>query len=184
MPEIKAGKSVLIVAHRNPLKALLESLCSGAEEGKFDAQVRSTLPFATEFCVCDSSGRLEVLMQYSLSSFSPQLSPSPIAVGKAVFLRHGESECNLNETFTGWEDSKLTDKGRRQAQEAGLVLKQGGFKFDVIFTSVLSRAVDSLELICAESENSSVPVVKSWRFNARHPGVLQGMTKPEAIKKY
>lgn len=105
-------------------------------------------------------------------------------VGKVVFLRHGQSVCNEMEAYTGWEDCNLTSKGEHQAVEAGRYLKQQGYKFDVVFTSVLSRALDSAEKVCKESENLSAPVVKSWRLNARHPGVLQGLTEGEAIKTY
>mmetsp|Transcript_107255 Transcript_107255/g.201893 ORF Transcript_107255/g.201893 Transcript_107255/m.201893 type:complete len:781 (-) Transcript_107255:53-2395(-) len=184
LPHIGAGKSVLIVAHRNPLKAILEHCNNASEKGAFDEIVRSTLPFVQEFGLNSSSGKPAVLTKYSLSSFAPQLAPTLKAVGKAVFLRHGESLCNLNEAFTGWEDSGLTPKGEKQAVEAGEYLSMEGWKFDIIFTSVLSRALESVDRICKTSGNSSVPIVKSWRMNARHPGVLQGLTKPEAIKEY
>jgi len=184
LPHIKAGKSVLVVAHRNPLKAILEHVGDESEKGAFDAQVRSTLPFVVEFTAEAKDGSAAVLTKYSLSSFAPQMSPSLKTVGKVVFLRHGESLCNLNESFTGWEDSGLTPKGEKQAEEAGRYLGEEGFKFDVVITSVLSRALESVERICKESGNSAVPVVKSWRVNARHPGVLQGLTKPEAINSY
>jgi len=184
MPHIKAGKSVLIVAHRNPLKAILEHLTDSSEKGTFDAQVRSTLPFVVEFIADQAGGSPAILTKYPLSSFAPQLSPTLRTLGKVVFLRHGESLCNLNKAFTGWEDSGLTLKGEKEAVEAGRYLLDEAYKFDVVFTSVLSRAVESVERICKESGNSSVPVVKSWRLNARHPGVLQGLTKPEAVSAY
>jgi len=184
MPHIREGKSVLVVAHRNPLKAILEHLNDDREKGMFDAQVRSTLPFVNEFGVGDPSGGPVVMTRYSLSSFTPQMSQALKTVGKAVFLRHGESDCNLNERFTGWENSMLTPKGEQQAVEAGRYLLEEGYKFDVVFTSVLARALDSVERVCKESGNPSVPVVKSWRLNARHPGVLQGLTKMEAVRSY
>jgi 2,3-bisphosphoglycerate-dependent phosphoglycerate mutase len=184
MPHVKAGKSVLIVAHRNPLKAILEHLSDPSEKGTYDAQVRSTLPYVLEFGACNAGSIPQVLTKYSLSSYAPQLMPSLRTAGKAVFLRHGESMCNVTEAFTGWEDSGLTAKGEKEAVEAGRNLKEEGFKFSVVFTSVLSRALESVERICRESDNSSVPIVKSWRMNARHPGVLQGLTKPEAVEKY
>eukprot|EP00933_Yihiella_yeosuensis_P036216 TRINITY_DN29957_c0_g1_i1.p1 TRINITY_DN29957_c0_g1~~TRINITY_DN29957_c0_g1_i1.p1 ORF type:complete len:752 (+),score=165.85 TRINITY_DN29957_c0_g1_i1:82-2337(+) len=180
IPHIKAGKSVLIVAHRNPLKAITEHLA--AKTGAFDAQVRSTLPFVHEFGLHD--GNPVVLNKYSLSSYSKFYLPAARTVGKAVFLRHGESSCNFKEAFTGWEDSQLTEKGKKQAAEAGRLLLEDGFKFDAVFTSYLSRASESVEIVCKESNNTSAPVFKSWRCNARHPGVLQGMTKPEAMKVY
>lgn len=183
LPHVKAGKSVLIVAHRNPLKAILEHTGDASEKGSFDSQVRSTLPYALEFGENDESGKPGVLTRYGLSSFAPQFSVMK-PVGKVVFLRHGESLCNLNESFTGWEDSGLTPKGEKQAVDVGRFLAKEGVKFDVVFTSVLSRALESVDRICKESGNSSVPIVKSWRLNARHPGVLQGLTKPEANKAY
>jgi len=184
MPHIAAGKSVLVVAHRNPLKAIVEHLGGASEVGKWDAHVRSTLPFVHAFGACSQTGKPIVMAKYSLSSFAPQHSPSLKMVGKAVFIRHGESECNLAEAYTGWEDSGLTPKGEKQAVEAGRYLAAESWKFSVVFTSVLSRAVESVERITKESGNTSAPVVKSWRLNARHPGVLQGLTKPEAVKKY
>jgi len=184
LPYIKAGKSVLIVAHRNPLKAIIEYLGEESEKGAFDGQVRSTLPFVHEFGECDANGKPPVLTKYSLSSLTTLYARTLRPVGKAVFLRHGESLCNLNESFTGWEDSGLTPKGEKEAEEAGRYLLEEGYKFDVVVSSYLTRALESVKRICAVSGNSSVPLVKSWRFNARHPGVLQGLTKPEAIKKY
>lgn len=188
MPHIKAGKSVLIVAHRNVLKAILEHVNDSSKKGSYDAQVRSTLPYAVEFISNEGDSEFavpDILTQYPLSAFAPLFTPvRNNALGKAVFLRHGESECNLNGTFTGWEDSGLTPKGERQANDAGRCLKDEGFQFNVIFTSYLSRAVESAERIIREAELSDVPVVKSWRLNARHPGVLQGLKKPEAIKLF
>eukprot|EP00931_Biecheleriopsis_adriatica_P120217 TRINITY_DN95340_c0_g1_i1.p1 TRINITY_DN95340_c0_g1~~TRINITY_DN95340_c0_g1_i1.p1 ORF type:complete len:245 (-),score=39.07 TRINITY_DN95340_c0_g1_i1:147-881(-) len=103
---------------------------------------------------------------------------------RVLFLRHGESECNVANVFSGWEDTPLTQKGRQQALEAGLYLKEKGIKFDVIFTSVLQRAVESVKIVCDALVHSSVPVIKSWRLNARLPGVLQGMTTEDAVTKY
>ena len=100
---------------------------------------------------------------------------------EVVFLRHGESECNLKEQFTGWEDSGMTPKGFEQARKAGKYLKDHGFQFDIVFTSVLSRAIESAVLICEDSENKDVPIEKAWQLNARHPGMLQGLTKEVAV---
>lgn len=183
LPHIKAGKSVLIVAHRNPLKAILEDVGDESEKGSFDAQVRSTLPYAVEFGTSGENGKVDFLTKFGLASFAPQFSALR-PVGRAVFLRHGQSLCNLNESFTGWEDSGLTPKGEKEAVEAGRYLLQEDFQFDVVFTSVLTRAIESVERILKESGNSGVPIVKSWRMNARHPGVLQGLTKPEAVELY
>lgn len=103
---------------------------------------------------------------------------------QVVFLRHGESECNLKEQFTGWEDSGMTPKGFEQARKAGRYLKDHGFKFDMVFTSVLSRAIESAEIICEDSDNKGIPMEKAWQLNARHPGVLQGLTKEVAVGLY
>lgn len=183
MPHIKAGKNVLVVAHRNPLKAIELHLNAHSEQGSFDGW-RSTLPIQVDFFEDDEDGSPAVLTQHSLGSFAPQLSLSTKNLGKVVFLRHGESFANVAETFTGWEDSKLTAKGEAEACEAGRYLNETGWKFDVVITSVLSRANETVKRVCNESGNTSVPVVKSWRMNARMPGVLQGLTKPEANEIY
>lgn len=182
-PQIEAGKTVLIVTHRNPMKALLEHLSDGSESSACFALSRSTLPCAIEFGASDTNGKPAVLTKYALASFAPQFSILK-PVGKAVFLRHGQSLCNLNESFTGWENSGLTPKGEKEAVEAGRHLREAGYKFDVVITSVLSRAIESVDRILKESGNSGVPIIKSWRMNARHPGVLQGLTKPECVKLY
>lgn len=181
LPHIKAGKTVLIVSHQNPLKALFEHL-SDANDA-----IISRLPYVVEFGIefgtSDTSGNPLVLTKYPLASFAPQFS-SMKPLGKAVFLRHGQSLANLNESFTGWENSGLTPKGEKEAVEAGRHLREENYKFDVVITSVLCRAVESVERILKTSENSGVPIIKSWRMNARHPGVIQGLTKPEAVKLY
>jgi 2,3-bisphosphoglycerate-dependent phosphoglycerate mutase len=187
MPQIKAGKSVLVVTFRYPMKAILEHLhdvhCDPAVKDRAVALSHSTLPIVLEF-TAGGTGNPVLLMKYCLNSFAPHMSAKLKPAGKVVFLRHGESECNFTGAFTGWEDSKLTTKGEKEATDAGRLLKEEGWKFDVIFTSVLSRALDSVQRVCQESGNSTAPLVKSWRLNARHPGVLQGMTKPEAVKAY
>ena len=78
----------------------------------------------------------------------------------------------------------MTPKGFEQARKAGRYLKDHGFKFDIVFTSVLSRAIESAVLICEDSENKEVPIEKAWQLNARHPGVLQGLTKEVAVSLY
>jgi len=182
VPLLRKGKSILVVAHKHSLLAMFKHLSSDADE-MFTAQ-DATLPFVYEFGLGDSEGGLSIKQRYSLSALAPQFGLSVRPVGKAVFLRHGESECNMKGAFTGWEDTGLTPKGVKEAQKASLFLREEGFKFDAIFTSVLSRAIESVKLICNGSGNESVHVVRSWRLNARHPGVLQGLTKPEAEKQY
>lgn len=180
VPLIRKGKSLLVVAHKHSLLAMFKHLSSDSEE----MMAASTLPMVYEFGLGDTNGGLSIKQKYSLSALAPQYGLTVKSVGKAVFLRHGESECNLKGAFTGWEDTGLTAKGIKEAEKAGKFLGEEGFKFDVIFTSVLSRAIESVKIICKGSGNENVNVVNSWRLNARHPGVLQGLTKPEAVQKY
>lgn len=98
---------------------------------------------------------------------------------KVVLLRHGESEWNLSNRFTGWTDVDLTDTGIAQAKSAGKVLKENGFKFDIAYTSVLKRALRTLWIALDEMDLLWIPFVKSWRLNERHYGALQGLNKSE-----
>ena len=103
---------------------------------------------------------------------------------KLVLLRHGESEWNLANKFTGWKDVELTDTGRAQAKQAGVVLKEAGFEFDKAYTSVLKRAMRTLWITLDEMERLWVPVERSWKLNERHYGALQGLDKAETAAKY
>lgn len=98
---------------------------------------------------------------------------------KIVLLRHGESQWNLDNRFTGWTDVDLTEKGRKEAKSAGQVLKENGFTFDIAFTSVLKRALKTLWITLDEMDLLWIPFVKSWRLNERHYGALQGLDKAE-----
>src|SRR5437016_14146789 len=98
---------------------------------------------------------------------------------KLVLLRHGESTWNQENRFTGWTDVDLSEKGVAEAQQAGKTLKQEGYEFDVAFTSVLTRAIRTLNLALDELESLWLPVYKSWRLNERHYGALQGLNKAE-----
>ncbi len=98
---------------------------------------------------------------------------------RLVLLRHGESTWNKENRFTGWTDVDLTDKGRDEAREAGRLLKEGGFEFDVAYTSVLTRAIRTLWLALDEMQMMWIPVLPSWRLNERHYGALQGLNKAE-----
>ena len=98
---------------------------------------------------------------------------------KVVLLRHGESQWNLDNRFTGWTDVDLTEKGIREAENAGKVLKENGFVFDIAYTSVLKRALRTLWLTLEEMDLLWIPVIKSWRLNERHYGALQGLNKAE-----
>ncbi len=103
---------------------------------------------------------------------------------KIVLLRHGESEWNRENRFTGWTDVPLSDKGVLEAREAGATLKKEGFSFDMAFTSVLKRAVKTLWLALEEMDEMWIPVENSWRLNERHYGALQGLNKAETAAKY
>lgn len=101
-----------------------------------------------------------------------------------VLVRHGQSIWNLENRFTGWTDVGLSEKGIEQAKEAGKLLKEKGFHFDMAFTSVLERAEDTLEYILQEMQEENILVKKSWKLNERHYGALQGLNKQETAQKY
>ncbi len=103
---------------------------------------------------------------------------------KIVFMRHGESTWNKENRFTGWADVDLTDKGIAEAREAGRILKDAGFTFDLTYTSVLKRAIRTLWLTLDEMDLMWLPTVHAWRLNERHYGALQGLNKAETAAKY
>ena len=100
-----------------------------------------------------------------------------------VLLRHGQSQWNLENRFTGWWDVDLTDKGIDEARSAGALLRERGFDFDCCFTSVLTRAIRTLHLVLHEMDRLWLPVAKDWRLNERHYGGLTGLNKQEMIDK-
>ena len=101
-----------------------------------------------------------------------------------VLIRHGESTWNLENRFTGWTDVNLTPTGVAQAQQAGRLLKEGGFEFDIAYTSVLKRAIWTLWHTLDQMDRTWLPVVNDWRLNERHYGALQGLNKAETAKQY
>lgn len=103
---------------------------------------------------------------------------------KLVLLRHGESTWNKENRFTGWTDVDLTEKGREEAKAAGRLLKAGGFEFDLVFTSVLKRAIWTSVITLDELDQLWLPVERSWRLNERHYGALQGLNKAETAAKH
>ena len=103
---------------------------------------------------------------------------------KVVLLRHGESTWNKENRFTGWKDVDLSDKGRAEAQESGRLMKEAGFAFDLAFTSVLKRAIKTLNIALDEMDQLWLPVTKHWRLNERHYGALQGLNKAETAAKH
>jgi 2,3-bisphosphoglycerate-dependent phosphoglycerate mutase len=103
---------------------------------------------------------------------------------KLVLMRHGESQWNLENRFTGWTDVDLTPAGIAQARAAGRLLKSEGYRFDLAFTSVLKRAIRTLWLALDELDQMWLPAEKSWRLNERHYGDLQGLNKAEMAAKF
>lgn len=103
---------------------------------------------------------------------------------KLILMRHGESQWNLENRFTGWVDVDLTDKGVEEARLAGKLLKQAGIQFDIGFTSLLTRAIRTLWLTQEVLDRRWIPVIKHWRLNERHYGALQGLNKTETAAKY
>lgn len=104
--------------------------------------------------------------------------------GKLILCRHGQSEWNLKNLFTGWHDVDLTDKGIAEAKEAGRLLSELDYNIDIAFTSVLKRAIKTLWLMLEEMDRVWIPVVRDWRLNERHYGALQGLNKAETAEKY
>jgi len=103
---------------------------------------------------------------------------------KLVLVRHGESEWNKENRFTGWTDVDLSEKGRSEALEGGRILKQEGYTFDVAYTSLLKRAIRTLWTVLDELDLLWVPVIRDWRLNERHYGALQGLNKSETAEKF
>jgi len=103
---------------------------------------------------------------------------------KIVLLRHGESTWNKENRFTGWTDVPLNERGVAEAREAGRLLRKEGYTFDLAYTSVLLRAIDTLRLVLEEMKLQSIPVIQHWRLNERHYGALQGLNKAETAARY
>jgi 2,3-bisphosphoglycerate-dependent phosphoglycerate mutase len=106
------------------------------------------------------------------------------ATGKLVLLRHGQSDWNQKNLFTGWTDVDLTAQGRDEARQAGRTLADAGLTFDIAFTSVLTRAIRTLWIVLDEMKLTWVPVENSWRLNERHYGSLQGLDKAQTTAKH
>ncbi|MCP5456230.1 MAG: 2,3-diphosphoglycerate-dependent phosphoglycerate mutase [Thermotogae bacterium] len=103
---------------------------------------------------------------------------------KLVLIRHGESQWNKENRFTGWTDVDLSEKGVNEAKTAGKTLKEEGYTFDIAYTSVLKRAIKTLNNVLEEMNLLWIPVYKSWRLNERHYGALQGLNKSETAEKH
>ena len=104
--------------------------------------------------------------------------------GKLILCRHGESEWNLENRFTGWADVDLTPKGEQEAKDAGLTLKNEGLSFDLAYTSVLKRATRTLWIVLEEMGLTWIPVINAWELNERHYGALQGLDKSQVAGEY
>ena len=105
-------------------------------------------------------------------------------MSKLILLRHGQSQWNLENRFTGWTDVDLTDEGRREAANAGRLMAEAGLQPRYFFTSYLKRAIHTLEIAADAMDLNWVPVVKDWHLNERHYGALQGLNKAETAAKY
>ena len=103
---------------------------------------------------------------------------------KLVLIRHGESEWNKLNLFTGWTDVGLSEKGIIEANEAGFLLKENNFDFDVCYCSYLKRAINTLNIVLERMDRQWLPVIKTWKLNERHYGSLQGLNKAETAEKY
>ena len=103
---------------------------------------------------------------------------------KLVLVRHGESEWNKLNLFTGWTDVDLSEKGHEEAKNGGRILKEEGYDFDICYTSYLKRAIHTLNHILDEMDRCWLPVIKTWKLNERHYGALQGLNKSETAEKY
>ena len=103
---------------------------------------------------------------------------------KLVLIRHGQSTWNKENLFTGWTDVDLSEQGKEEAAEAGRILKDEGYDFDVCYTSYLKRAIHTLNLVLENMDREWLPVIKSWKLNERHYGALQGFNKSETAEKY
>jgi 2,3-bisphosphoglycerate-dependent phosphoglycerate mutase len=101
-----------------------------------------------------------------------------------ILLRHGQSEWNLKNLFTGWVDVDLTEQGRAEAKEAARLIKAEGLDFDLAFTSTLKRAIRTLWIVMDEMDRMWVPVTRAWELNERHYGALQGLDKAETVRRH
>lgn len=103
---------------------------------------------------------------------------------KLVLIRHGQSDWNLQNRFTGWKDVDLSDKGKEEAKAAGQLLKEHGYTFDHAFTSYLTRAIRTCLTVLDQLDELWIPMTKSWKLNERHYGALQGLNKAETVEKH
>ena len=134
--------------------------------------------------VCLVAAAVSVVVYDVTQSSSDDPDDPPTETMTLVLLRHGESEWNKLNLFTGWTDVDLSDNGRKEAETAGKLLKEEGFSFDICYTSYLKRAIHTLDIVLDEIDLEWLPVIKSWKLNERHYGALQGLNKEETAKIY
>ena len=103
---------------------------------------------------------------------------------KLVLIRHGQSTWNLENRFTGWTDVDLSEQGMKEAHAAGKILREEGYEFDLVYTSVLKRAIRTMWTVMDELDQMWLPVIRNWRLNERHYGALQGLNKAETAAKH
>lgn len=103
---------------------------------------------------------------------------------KLILIRHGQSEWNLKNLFTGWADVDLTEQGQIEAENAGRIIADLDFDIDLAFTSVLKRAINTLQIILKKIHHKEIPIIRDWRLNERNYGALQGLNKSETAEKY
>ena len=103
---------------------------------------------------------------------------------KLILIRHGQSEWNLKNLFTGWADVDLTEQGQIEAENAGRIIADLDFNIDLAFTSVLKRAINTLQIILKKIHHKEIPIIRDWRLNERNYGALQGLNKSETAEKY
>lgn len=130
------------------------------------------------------SARLDNLNHYFYPIFEFKAKERLNVMYKLVLIRHGESEWNKENRFTGWKDVDLSEKGLQEAAAGGETLKKEGYTFDVAFTSVLKRAIRTLWIVLDKMDLMWIPVTRTWRLNERHYGALQGLNKAETAKKF
>jgi len=155
------------------MNIMVDGKMCGPDIGKTRAPQATGITTLAAFC---KAAAIEPVTSVPKSLASPNF--------KVVFLRHGESVWNVANIFTGWADVDLSPAGELEAIEAGKCLKQNGFKFDVVFTSVLRRSIKTAWTALMHSDNYSMPIINSWRLNERHYGALQGLNKAETAAEH
>jgi len=148
----------------------------------FLAAISSTSGFVAPLSTATTNRQL--LRQNSPTTAAGIRTDSELHSHKLVLVRHGESTWNDLNIFTGWADAALNEKGLGEAAQGGKLLKEGGYTFDVAYTSVLKRAIKTLWTILEELDLMYIPIINTWRLNERHYGGLQGLNKQETVDKH